>query len=209
MGADGLVSGNVKKIYRKKCDENVICMRECSDAMRWEERSPSVLKINVQISQSQWFEFQRLQSCLGLSADQVVEHALMLLAWVVKERREGRMVMGFQSHPPTVQLLDMPDLNRVQADVDVDATSLTQLPQMIAEEMRCLVEEGRIDEAIEVADVEKRLDRACPSPLTETHPDPKRVQSAMILEAAKVMAEEGEPATAVRLIKEVRKQKSH
>ncbi|MGD9853284.1 MAG: hypothetical protein AB7T38_18725 [Nitrospirales bacterium] len=91
----------------------------------------------------------------------------------------------------------------------MDPTPLSQLLKLIAEEIRSLVKKGHIEEAMEADDVGRRLDNADPFPPFEASNDPHRVQSAIIWEAAKVMAEEGEPATAVRLVKEVKKQKPH
>ncbi|MGD9852813.1 MAG: hypothetical protein AB7T38_16290 [Nitrospirales bacterium] len=46
------------------------------------------MKIIFPVSPTQWSEFQRLQKCLELSPDQIVEQALTLLSWVLKEKQE-------------------------------------------------------------------------------------------------------------------------
>ncbi|MDR4493475.1 MAG: hypothetical protein AB7P17_00320 [Nitrospirales bacterium] len=168
------------------------------------------MKVFVRVSQTQWAEFQRLQTILGVEPDQLVDQALKALNWIVKEKQQGRIVMGFQDHPPTIHPMDLTTWDDIRVDDDVESKPLSQFPQLIAKEIRGLVHEGRFEEALEAADVEKRLDRSDRSsglPDSKASHDLHRAQSAMILEAAKVMAEEGEPAIAVKLVKEVRKLK--
>jgi len=86
--------------------------------------------------------------------------------------------------------------------------SLVDYPFVLGEEIKRLIEEGRVDEAEEAIQVMKILSQTIPpSPAKGTN-QTTSVASRMNLEAAKILAEEGDPGAAVTLVEQTRQEDS-
>ena len=132
-------------------------------------------------------------------------HAVGLLEWVVKHKQKGMTLVAVSEEGHLSQRLEMPVVERIA--VDVESVSASQFPHLAAEQVRNMVENGQIEEAIDAAEVVKRFEGSSIKHETKQPNETERVKSAMTLEAAKIMADEGAPATAIKLIQEVGTQK--
>ena len=166
-----------------------------------------LMKINWKISGDKKEEMQRLQALLSLdTVEELMAQAVWLLQWVVNQKQKGMALAAIHEESNLVRMLEMPVLERVE--VDPHEVSPSQFPYLVAEQVREMVEQEHIEEAIDAAEVVKRF-KASQPPSSRFPPpsEPARVKSAMNLEAAKIMAEEGAPGVAVRLVKEVCKER--
>lgn len=160
--------------------------------------------LHCEIEREQLEDLARLQARLGVSrVEELLNHALALLKWVVREKERGCAILSLDEKTKLWRELSMPVLDRVAEDAR--AVSPSHLPTLVAEQVRNLLEEQRVEEAIEAAQVVEIFRRASEKGPGEPAHAPDRVERAMKLEAAKTFAEEGDPSAAVRLVEEVGK----
>lgn len=160
--------------------------------------------LHLKIAPDQVDELERLQARLGIDrVEDLLNHAVALLKWVVRERERGSVVFSFDEKSRLHRELAMPVLDRVRGEART--VSASHLPTLVADQVRNLLEEQRVEEAMDAAKVVEIFSRGTAQKPTDPASSPRRVDRAMKLEAAKVFAEEGDPSAAVRLVEEVGK----
>lgn len=160
--------------------------------------------LHLKIAQDQVDDLERLQARLGIErVDDLLNHAVALLKWVVREKERGCTVLSIDDKAKLHRELAMPVLDRVTEDAG--AVSSSHLPTLVADQVRNLLEEQRVEEAMDAAQVGEIFRRGTAEQPPEAASSPQRVERAMKLEAAKIFAEEGDPTAAVRLVEEVGK----
>jgi hypothetical protein len=164
------------------------------------------MKLHWEVSNDQLSHINQLQDVLDVETiDELVAQAVWLLEWVVKHKQKGMTLVAVSEEGHLSQRLEMPGVERIA--VDVESVSASQFPHLAAGQVRNMVENGQIEEAIDAAEVVKRFEGSSIKHETKQPNETERVKSAMTLEAAKIMADEGAPATAITLIQEVGTQK--
>lgn len=160
------------------------------------------MKLHWEVTNDQLSHINQLQDVLDVETiDELVAHAVWLLEWVVKHKQKGMTLGAVSETGQLSQRLEMPVVERIA--VDADSVSASQFPHLAAEQVRNMVEDGQIEEAIEAAEVVKKLEGSSIKHETKQPHKTDQVKPAMTLEAAKIMAEEGALATAITLIQEV------
>jgi len=164
------------------------------------------MKLHLEISHQQLADIKQLQAVLNVKTiGELMAHAVWLLEWVVKHKQKGMTLVAMSETGHLSQCLEMPVVERIA--VDAESVSASQFPHLAAEQVRNMMENGQIEEAIDAAEVVKKFEASSIKHETKQTHKTERVKSAMTLEAAKIMAEEGAPATAIKLIQEVGTQK--
>lgn len=160
--------------------------------------------LRLKVAQDQVEDLDRLQARLGIDrVGDLLNHAVALLQWVVREKERGCTVLSIDEKTGHRRELAMPVLERVTGDAGTVASS--HLPTVVADQVRNLLEEQRVEEAMDAAQVVEIFRRGTTEQPPEPASSPERVEHAMKLEAAKIFAEEGDPSAAARLVEEVGK----
>lgn len=144
-------------------------------------------------------EVRRLRRLLKIrTKKELSEWGLWLLQWVVHQHQRGCSIIALNERAAIHQELDFPLLHQI--DLEATTAPLTEYPAILGEQAKHFIEAGRLDEAEEVVQVMKKLQTGSQEFLAQAKDEPSSIPSAMNLEAAKIMAEEGDPQTAVRLV---------
>jgi hypothetical protein len=126
--------------------------------------------------------------------------ALWLLQWVVHQHQRGCSIFAINEKAGIRQELDLPLLQQI--DLQATTAPLSEYPAILGEQVKHLIEAGRIEEAEEAVKVMKSLRTTSKDKRSPTEGDQPSVPSSMNLEAAKIMAEEGDLRSAVTLVEE-------
>lgn len=152
-------------------------------------------------------EVRRLRRLLKVrTKKELSEWGLWLLQWVVHQHQRGCSIIALNEKANIHQELDFPLLQQI--DLEATTAPLTEYPAILGEQAKHLIEAGRIDEAEEVVQVMKKLQKGSKETLTPAKDEQTSIPSAMNLEAAKIMAEEGDPQSAVRLVEKTNQESS-
>lgn len=128
------------------------------------------------------------------------EWGLWLLQWVVHQHQRGCSIIAINEKAHIHQELDLPLLQQI--DLQATTAPLSEYPAILREQVKNLIEAGRIEEAEEAIQVMKTLQKGTKEKASPTEQDQPSVPSSMNLEAAKIMAEEGDLRAAVTLVEE-------
>lgn len=75
-------------------------------------------RIQVELPEDQLKELERLQGDLGLrTKKELLNAALGLLEWYVRQRRQGRVIVSVNHDEKTYRELCFPPLDRIRPDV--------------------------------------------------------------------------------------------
>lgn len=75
-------------------------------------------RIQVELPEDQLKELERLQGDLGLrTKKELLNAALGLLEWYVRQRRQGRVIVSVNHDEKTYRELSFPPLDRIKPDV--------------------------------------------------------------------------------------------
>lgn len=136
----------------------------------------------------------------------LTEWGFWLLQWVVHQHQRGCSIIAINEKAHIRQELDFPLLQQI--DLQATTAPLSEYPAILGEQVKNLIEAGRIEEAEEVVQVLKTLQKGSKGKLSHTKDEQPSVPSAMNLEAAKIMAEEGDLRSAVILVEKTHQESS-
>jgi hypothetical protein len=129
---------------------------------------------------------------------ELTEWGLWLLQWAVHQHQRGCTIIAVNDHAHIRQELDFPLLQQI--DLQATTAPLSEFPAILGEHTKHLIENERIDEAEEVVQIIKTLQKSSKGKATRKPKNKSSVSSTMNLEAAKIMAKEGDPRTAATLV---------
>ena len=131
---------------------------------------------------------------------ELMEWALWLLQWVVHQHQRGCTIVAINEKASIYQNLNFPLLQGI--DPEALTVPLSEYPTIVGEQLKLLIEAGRVQEAEEVVQVMKNLGKRSKKKVPQIETQIPSVSSTMNLEAAKVMAEEGDPRSALTLVEQ-------
>jgi hypothetical protein len=135
---------------------------------------------------------------------ELCDWGLWLLQWIVHQHQRGCSIIAVNEKAHIRQELDFPLLQQIE--LQATTAPLSEYPAILGEQVKHLIEAGRIEEAEEAVQVIKTLQKNLKENRTEG--EQPSVPSTMNLEAAKIMAEEGDPQSAVTLVEKTNQKSS-
>jgi hypothetical protein len=129
---------------------------------------------------------------------ELTEWGLWLLQWVVHHHQRGCTIVAVNTNAHIHQELECPLLQQI--DLQANTAPLSEYPAILGEHTKRLIETGQIDEAEKVVQITKTLQKSSREKTSHKEGKKSSVSSAMNLEAAKILAEEGDLRSAVTLV---------
>ncbi len=120
---------------------------------------------------------------------------LELLRWVARQHQRGCKILAINQKAQIYEKLDYAFLTHL--DRYIPTASLPIYTQVLANQIKNLIEEGRLEEAEEVILEMKILNKRPMQSPSGKSTTVKSISSTMKLEAAKILAEEGDPESGV------------
>ena len=137
---------------------------------------------------------------------ELTEWGLWLLQWVIHQHQRGCSILAVNDKAHIRQELDFPLLQQI--DLQATTAPISEFPAILGEHTKHLIESGRIEEAEEVVQIIKTLQKGAEEKNALTPSQTASVHSSMNLEAAKILAEEGDLRSAVTLVEKTDQESS-